>query len=72
MAEISKLDPMVLVGYFFLYIILHVGIILVSRHYDKRKTTEEFTEEEMRIARIANFLATWFPAFYVLLLLWVL
>ena len=66
--EIGKMPIIVLVGYFALYLALHVAIGIFSKKLVKKYENDK-NPETKKSSDIFMFLFKWFPAFYIVFLL---
>lgn len=69
---VEKISIATLVGYFILYIILHVGIGWYFKKCEEELKNNPTNEDIIQKTKVFRFLFKWFPAIYVVLLIFAL
>ena len=69
MYEVTRIPIWQIVVYFVLYIVGHIFIALMAKHWTEQFEKEHWNKDIKRNAGIWNFLNKWFPAMYVVFLL---
>ena len=69
MIDVSRIPIWRIILLFVLYIVLHVGLLMFSKKMGERAEKEKWDEDAVRVSRIMKFVATWFPAIYIVFLM---